>query len=149
MTIPCPGKQTNIICKEQAIPEFPHMLFGGANDGISYFNATLYLQNTKSSSSVEDFLTQYQVQIEALANAYEIKPENICIQNNEGHFLIDGSLCYLFIAFVDPNFLAYMMDRINDMFVHGFCVSDTYVFGLAKRRLPKEALQAIINNGTN
>jgi len=80
-----------------------------------------------------------------LMTSYEIKEENVCLLSKESHLLIDGSLIYLFIAFVEPDFLAYMCERMQEMFSNGFCISDTYLLGKAHQRLSAEALQAMIN----
>ena len=79
--------------------------------------------------------------------SYDINEENVCKLNQEGHYLIDGNFVYLFISFVEPEFLAYICDRIHDMFSRGFCLSDTYVLQLAKGRLSKNVLEKMIENG--
>ncbi len=140
-----PGKQTQIIPSEHAFPEFPDLCFGTTSEGISVFDAQDYLQKHKPSSTVEDFFKQYEVPIRTLMTSYEIKEENVCLLSKESHLLIDGSLIYLFIAFVEPDFLAYMCERMQEMFSNGFCISDTYLLGKAHQRLSAEALQAMIN----
>lgn len=145
MAIKVSGKQTQIIPSEQAFPEFPDLLYGTTTEGVPYFDAQAYLKKHKPSASVEDFFTQYEIQIKALIDAYEINEEDICVLSKESQILIDGSLVYLFIAFVDPTFLAFMCDRIHEMFSTGVCVSDSYLLGKSQQRLGKEILQAMIN----
>lgn len=145
MAIHISGKQTQIIPSEQAFPEFPDLLYGTTPEGVSVFDAQAYLKKHKPSATVEDFFTQYEIQIQALVDAYEINEDNICVLSKESHLLIDGSLVYLFIAFVDPTFLAFMCDRIHELFSEGLCVSDSYLLGKSQQRLGKEILQAVIN----
>lgn len=130
----------NITCTEQAFPEFPHLLIGEATDkSIKYFDATAYLNNSGLSLySAEDFLKNYFHPISALVTAYELDKNRVCIQNLEGHLLIDSSLIYLFISYTNPDFLAYLNDRIDECMTRGFCVSDAYLYRAAKDRLTPE-----------
>lgn len=146
MPVLIPGKQTRISPTEHAFPEFPDLLFGTTTEGISVFDATDYLQKHKPSATVMDFFQQYEAPIDALINAYDIKEENICMLSKEGGILIDGSLVYLFIAFVNPDFLAYICDRMHELFNNGFCVSDSYLYEISPKRLGKEIIEAMSND---
>lgn len=138
------GKPINLTCTEPAFPEFPTLLFGKTIDGsISYFDATAYLQQKDLQVTVIDFFKQYESPIKALMSTYNIDNTQVCKLNQEGHYLIDGNFTYLFISFIEPDFLAYMFDRIHDMFNNGFCVSDTYLLQQAKHRLTKDVLETI------
>lgn len=142
------GKPTQIICSEPAFPEFSDLLFGTSNDnGNSFFDATAYIQSKNISKTVLDFFSKYEEPIKALMGSYNMEEDQICVLNQEGHYLIDSNLTYLFISFVEPDFLAYVCDRIHDLFVMGFCISDTYLVQSVKHRLPKELLETIIENG--
>lgn len=128
-------------CTEQAIPEFPNLLFGTQIDtGTTYFDATSYIQKTAPDKSVNIFFVEYKRMIQDLCNSYNIKPNDVCKINEQGHFLIDGNLTYLFISFVESNFLAYICDRIHDLFSNGIVVSDSYIAQMAVQRLPREVL---------
>lgn len=130
----------NITCTEQVFPEFPQLLIGEATEtGIKYFDATAYLNNTGLSAySAEDFLNNYFHPINALITAYELDKNKVAVKNLEGHLLIDCSLIYLFISYTNPDFLAHLNDRIDELFTRGFCVSDAYLFRTAKDRLTPE-----------
>lgn len=139
------GKQSDgeirLKCTEQAIPEFPNLLFGTQIDtGITYFDATSYLQKQAPDKSVNIFFVEYRRQIQDLCNSYDIQQKDVCKINEQGHYLIDGNFTYLFISFVEPNFTAYIFDRIHELFANGIVVSDTYIVQTAKSRLPKEVL---------
>lgn len=130
-------------CEEQSFPEFPNLLFGQNEAGRSYFDATHYLSKMTEPTPIQPFFTHYRYQIKSLCDTYEIDPKQVCLINEEGHYLIDGIFVFLFIAFVKPDFLAYMCDRTFDLFAHGVAVSDTYLVTAARSRLSREVLSAI------
>lgn len=130
-------------CKEQSFPEFPNLLFGQNESGRSYFDATHYLSKMTEPQSIQPFFNQYRYQIKSLCDTYEIKDDQVCLINEEGHYLIDGAFLFLFIAFVEPDFLAYMCDRTFELFAHGVSVSDTYLVSAAQNRLSPKVLTAI------
>lgn len=137
---------TNLICTEQSIPEFPNLLFGTETEsGRQFFDATAYLQHQDPPKSIQSFFSLYRKPIESLCEAYDIPYNDYYKVNKSGHYLIDGNFTYLFIAFVEPNFLGYMCDRIHELFSKGVVVSDTYLLMTAKERLPQEILEAISN----
>lgn len=57
-----------------------------------------------------------------------------------GHILIDESLALLFVAYIDPDFGIYMLERISEMLWRGITLSDTHVLMLANERLTKDQL---------
>lgn len=130
-------------CKEQSFPEFPNLLFGQSESGHSYFDATHYLSQMTEPKPIQPFFNQYRYQIKSLCDTYEIGDDQICLINEEGHFLIDGTFLFLFIAFVEPDFLAYMCDRVFELFAHGVAVSDTYLISAARSRLSSKVLTEI------
>lgn len=135
-------------CTEQALSEFPNLLFGTQTEsGKDFFDATVYLQKSLSQKTVKAFFAEYAKPVEALCEAYDIAPDRACLINQQGHFLIDGNLTYLFIAFVEPNFLGYICDRIHELFTYGVTVSDTYLLQATKERLSPEVIKAIIAHG--
>jgi hypothetical protein len=141
------GKTLDLKCNEPVIPEFPDMLFGTSIEkGISFFDATIFIQKQHPSVSIDDFFKGCEVQIESLCKVYQIEKNDICQLNTEGHLLINSTFRYLFISFVEPDFLAYMCERIDDLLTTGFCVSDTLIFKLAYSRLSKESLKKIIED---
>lgn len=133
-------------CTEQSFPEFPNLLFGQSDFGRTYFDATIYLSNMTEPRPIQSFFTQYRYQIKALCDTYEISDSKVCLINEEGHFLIDGTFVFLFIAFVEHDFLAYMCDRTFELFAHGISVSDTYLVSAARSRLSSKILHEISAN---
>ena len=146
MTSNFSGKPISLNCNEQAIPEFPEMLFGTSSEnGTTYFDATAYLRESQSPLNINDFFKDYSPQIQSLCKVYQLDKKEICKLNTQGHLLIDGTFLYLFISFVEPDFLAYICEQMNNLFVSGICISDTQVVNLAKK-MPKEVLRKIIEN---
>lgn len=139
------GQQANGIdlkCTEQSIPEFPNLLFGTQIDGgATYFDATIYLQKEAPEKNIQLFFTFYQKPIESLCEAYSIGYRDYFKINKSGHYLINANFVFLFIAFVDPNFLGYVFDRIHDLFTNGVAVSDSYLLRETFERIPKEMLE--------
>lgn len=147
-TIPSGRRVENITCTEQAFPEFPDLLFGTSIDkSIQYFDASDYLKKLGVAPhyKVEDFLHNYFHPISALITAYELDKNRVCILTPDGHTLLDSNLVYLFISYTNPDFLAHLNDRAHELFTTGICVSDTYLYRMAKLRLTPE----IFNEGDN
>lgn len=130
-------------CEEQTFPEFPNLLFGRSESGQSYFDATSYLSKMEEPVTIQSFFSQWRYQIKAICDSYKIDDSQVCLINHEGHHLIDGTFMFLFIAFVEPDFLAFMCDRIFELFAHGVAISDTYLVQAARTRLSSEVLTAI------
>lgn len=144
MTVKVSGKPTDLKCTEQAFSEFPDLLFGNKTDNGIYFDATSYIQN--KPITVDDFLRKCDWEIEALIKSYELNPNECFLINNEGHILIDGNLTYLFLSYVEQDFLAYMCDRCHDLFKDGVAVSDSYILRHAFERLDEKSLNKIRSN---
>lgn len=139
-----PGKgEIRLKCQEQSFPEFPNLLFGQSEDKRSFFDATLYLSKLSEPLPIQSFFNQYRYQIKALCDTYEISDDQVALINEEGHYLIDGTFVFLFIAFTEPDFLAYVCDRMFELFAHGVAISDTYIVSAAKTRLSKKVLAAL------
>lgn len=141
--------EIKLICQEQPFPEFPNLLFGKDNNNCSYFDATIYLSKLTEPLPIQAFFNKYKYQIKTLSDTYNIKQEQICLINEEGHYLIDGTFVFLFIAFTEPDFLAYMCDRIYELFTHGVSVSDTYLVSAARTRLSKKVIDALSDYAEN
>lgn len=142
------GKIINVKCDEILIPEFPLLSFGKHSDGSSLFDATSYLTQKapNGQSTVEDFFLRFDFQIKAIATFYGIPIENMVFINSEGHQLIDGCLCYLFLSYVEPQFCAYCNDIVSELFANGMVISDTRLIALIKQKLSPELLKQIWDN---
>lgn len=144
------GSTVNIQCKETPLPEFPNLHFGTQSDGSRLFDATSYIQQqpllVSKALSVEDFFKKFDFQIKAIAKTYNLPFDKLVRMNQEGHQLIYGCLCYLFLSYVDPQFCAYTYEVMDEMFTTGVVISDSYLTTLVKRRLSPELYKTIWEN---
>lgn len=136
------GKAIDLICTEQAFPEFPDLLFGKATDGTMYFDATSYLQK-KSDKNIDGFVQEYGPQIISVLAFNQLDTDDAFITNQKGDILIVPELVYIFLCYAEENFLGYINDRIHEMFVNGFCVSDAYLARTSSDRLSYETLKTM------
>lgn len=134
------GKPIELTCSEQAFSEFPELLFGTSSDYGTFFDATSYIQTTTPGLDLANFFADFRVQIGLICKSNHIDADGIAKLNQQGHVLIEINFLYLFISFVKPDFLAYICDRIHELFMTGYCVSETQIARLAKYRLSKEVL---------
>lgn len=120
--------------------EFPELLFTVRGDGCEYFDAFLYIKNKGDPSvhSVQGFRTAFAHWINAARDAYSLSEEELFIIAPNGHQLIDYALALLFVAYIDPTFGVYMIERVSDMLIGGIVLSDTCLLQMAKDRLSKE-----------
>lgn len=144
MSVKNSEKTTKLTCTEHIFSEFPDLLYGTTTDGITYIDATSYLQ-TKNHKTIEDFWTQYRCPIESLLSENSIELKDAFVTNQDDHVLIILDLVFLFLSFVEPGFISYVCDRINELFTDGFSVSDTYLFRMSSERLSNKILKTIID----
>ena len=99
-----------------------------------------YIKSKRLSLSVDAFLKKYEGPISDIISTLQLNEDGVCYLNTEGHILIESSLVYLFISFVNPPFLLYIFDRMDELFSNGFAVSDAYLLRKARQRIPTEVL---------
>lgn len=141
------GKSIAGKCDKVFIPEFPELLFMETEE-VTYFDATAFCAARGCTETVSDFLVMCECFIDKLVNSYSLAENCVACFDARGNILIEGHFTYLFISFVEPNFLAYLLDRVNEMFSNGFAVSDSYIATLANSRLTKEMLTEMANGQT-
>ena len=129
--------------------EFPELLFGKSESGTVYFDATLYVLQKGDSQkhSPVDFIRKFTHWFESVKAAYEI-PDNEGVITDEatGHVLIDEALALLFVAYIDPAFGVYMLERVSEMLLDGVALSDTRIMQMIRDRLTKETLSNLIED---
>lgn len=136
------AKIIKIKCTEHSIAEFPELLFGNTSDGHIYFNASDYLKKHNPSTSVQDFFKAYSYPIQQLQILWDMKDSDVYRMDAEGNILIDGNFSYLFISFVEPEFLAYMIESMDMLFAYGVVLTDSNILAAAKRRINAEMLNS-------
>lgn len=133
-------------CDEIRYREFPNLRFGKCEDGTVYFDATHFI-NTEGDlrkHNVRDFDIGFHFWKKAICDAYKIEPEDIIFQNKDGHFLVEESLALLFVAYIDPPFGVYMLERVAEMLVRGIVISDITLLTLIRERLTMDDILQVI-----
>lgn len=131
------------LCDEIRYKEFPDLLFGKSCDNSVYFDSTHYIQvnGDVRKHSVKNFELGFIHWINAISEAYSIPRIDLIVQDETtGHILIDESLALLFVAYIDPEFGIYMLERMSEMLYRGITLSDTHVLMLANERLTEDQL---------
>ena len=130
--------------------EFPELLFGESpNNGPVYFDATHFIHSKgdERKHNVQEFRIAFHHWITALTELYNIDKEDLVIcDETSGHLLIDECLALLFVVYIDPSFGAYILDRISEILVDGFSVSDTWLVEAAGIRFMSEELTKILKS---
>lgn len=129
--------------------EFPELLFAKAEDGMQYFDATHFLvhKGDPQRHNIRHFETQFNLWMQATCAAYEIPADEVIVKDRDsGHILIDESLALLFVTYTDPAFGVYLLERMSEMFLNGFVLSDSAIIVQARLRLTKETLTNIIHH---
>lgn len=133
----------SIPCRTIRYREFPDLLFGKSQDGQPfYFDATHYIREKGDTRkhNIHDFRTGFQHWISAAKLTYEIKEDLMVCDEATGHILIDECLALPFLAYIDPGFGMYIMERMSEMLIDGITVSDTWLIQATRLRFTTEEL---------
>lgn len=137
-------KTKSLQCRTIRFREFPDLLFGKSQDSrVFYFDATHYIREKGDvrKHTIRDFQLGFQHWITAARQAYEIQQEDLIICDEAtGHILIDECLALLFLAYIDPGFGTYIMERMSEMLTNGMTVSDTWLIQATGLRFTTEEL---------
>ncbi len=143
-------KVKKVPCRSIRYKEFPDLLFGTPQEGApAYFDATHFIQSRgdEKRHSLADFRVAFHLWIEELCRQYEIDREDLFIRDEaSGHLLIDECLALLFVVYIEPPFGVYLLERISEMFVDGFTVSDTWLVQSVGLRFTNEELTQILEH---
>ena len=131
-------------CRTIRYREFPELLFGESpNSGSTYFDATHFIRSRgdERRHNVKEFRIAFHHWITTLTNMYDIEKEALVIRDEtSGHLLIDECLALLFVVYIDPAFGAYMLERVSELLIDGFTVSDSWLVMAAGNRFTFEEL---------
>lgn len=137
-------KVKKVPCRTIRYREFPELLFGESPDnGSVYFDATHFIrsQGDERRHNVQEFRIAFHHWITALSGMYSIDKEDLVIRDeSSGHLLIDECLALLFVVYIDSEFGAYMLERISELLIDGFSVSDSWLVMAAGNRFTIEEL---------
>ena len=131
-------------CRTIRYREFPELLFGESpNSGSTYFDATHFIRSRgdEHRHNVKEFRIAFHDWITTLTNMYSIEKEALVIRDEtSGHLLIDECLALLFVVYVDPDFGVYILERVSELLIDGFSVSDSWLVMAAGNRFTIEEL---------
>lgn len=131
-------------CRTIRYREFPELLFGESpNSGSTYFDATHFIRSRgdERRHNVKEFRIAFHHWITTLTNMYDIEKEALVIRDEtSGHLLIDECLALLFVVYVDPDFGVYILERVSELLIDGFSVSDSWLVMAAGNRFTFEEL---------
>ena len=131
-------------CRTIRYREFPELLFGESpNSGSTYFDATHFIRSRgdEHRHNVKEFRIAFHHWITTLTNMYGIEKEALVIRDEtSGHLLIDECLALLFVVYVDPDFGVYILERVSELLIDGFSVSDSWLVMAAGNRFTIEEL---------
>lgn len=130
-------KQLNIVCDQIRYAEFPDLKFGLDGGGNAYCDVDQYLQDNKLelTHDIIKFQQKFFYFLTKAQSAYNLKIEDIIAINPENeHHLLLSELALLFVMYTDPNFMFYVLDRIDEMFTSGITMSDTTLIQLSSNR---------------
>ena len=137
-------KVKKVPCRMIRFREFPELLFGASpDDGPVYFDATHFIRSKgdERRHNVQEFRIAFHHWITALSDMYSIDKEDLVIcEETSGHLLIDECLALLFVVYIDPAFGAYMLERVSELLIDGFTVSDSWLVMAAGNRFTLEEL---------
>lgn len=147
--------KTNVLndqleCAEQALPDFPSLLFGQIPNGPLVFDSTAFYEaNGLTEIDYKTFQRLNKRYIESFINNAQLKPTSLFYVNRDQHILMHHELTFLFLSFAEPNLAAYFNGLLGELMANGVTYSDRFVLSLASQRIPTEVLQQIINNRDN
>lgn len=118
--------------------EFPELMFASDSKNRYYFDATLYIEQKGdvSKHSPSDFARTHALWINAICKYYDDDESSIIVSDEKTeHILIDESLALLFVAYIDPAFAVHILERMSEMLLNGFVLSDSCISQMAGDRL--------------
>lgn len=134
-------------CSEQALPDFPTLLFGTTPNGILVFDSTaFYAANEIEEIDYKIFQRLNKRYIEGFIKNAELKASDLFFINHDQHVLMNHELTFLFLGFAIPDLAAYFNGLLGEIIANGVAYSDSFVLSMASQRVPTEILQRIIND---
>lgn len=143
--------KTNILAKELEVkdtllPEIQGLYFGSIGENKTVFDYTAYFEeNELQHIDYKAFMRICKYFIEALIKPLDKKTSELFYQNANNHILVDSELVFIFLAFANPNMLAYLNNIVTEAIQYGVAYSSGFIYSMAAQRLPSEALNDIIN----
>ncbi|MBF0577397.1 hypothetical protein [Dysgonomonas sp. GY617] len=133
-------------CQEVKYLEFPDLIFGISEDGNTYFDATHYIlcKGNIKIHSIKDFDIGFYFWKKSICDTYQLGMSDLIVkEETTGHIYIDEALAMLFIAYIDPGFGVYILERISEMLLTGIVLSDTSLLMMVRDRFTNDIITQI------
>ena len=140
--------QKEVSCNEIALQDIPLLKFGLIDTTI-VFDATAYCNAIKTKFDMKLFSKVQKMQIQIIAQAQEVSIGNLFYENKNGHALINKELVFVFLAYVNPEMLAYFNQIVSDAITEGVALSDGYIASIINAKVPNEVLKNILESRMN
>ncbi len=134
-----------VVCDTILYNDFPQLMFGKLKNDRMVFDATAYAAATQMEDvSYQVFSRINKRYIEAILKMEQAERGLLFFENTDGHILMDISLSYLYLGFINPDIYIYFNVIIGDAIENGMAFSDGFAVTLAMERLPINILNEII-----
>lgn len=122
--------------------EIPGMKFYGEGNEMS-FDATAFIAESQSKKTVTDYFANNVLVLKAYADGLGIEVNQLRTVTDDGNEMLSHVLALDFACFVVPVLRMYMYERLREVFLDGFSVSDRYLVSQVER-LPSEFLKNLL-----
>lgn len=148
------SNQQTIIYDTAQFVEFPAFVSGTyAKNNINYFDATGYIEYVNSTNqpqkqiNILDFIKSHKHLIEEMLENYEIDSCDVFFVNKkDGHTVIVGTLAIPFLMYVDCGFAWYLIERMTEMMMNGYVLSDSALLNSVYSRFNLSFLKTHYDN---
>lgn len=115
-------------CKNGKFPDIPDLRFYQTEDDLFYFNATHCLGKADPGTehSISDFLAKFDYLIGTLCQSNKITGEELLVQDAAGAVYLEECLAIPFMAYIDPWFGPYIVERMEELIRFGFTINDNF-----------------------
>lgn len=145
-------KSKVIKCEEVKYAEFPDLLTGTDEEGNRYADMSRFIEKKGKTGEHNEkmFQMHFFFWINAFCKAYGMDREDAVIREElTGHMLVAEPLELLLIAYVDSDFGMYMLERMEELFLNGFVLSDSRILSLVQTRFNANQLHELLNGQRN
>lgn len=130
------GKKHIKMVDAQIYPELPGILVTELDNGLRVFDADKFLEMAKEALPIADYLENRSKVIAEYARLMKIPVDQMVLQSPNKPTLINAALALDFACWVYPTLMIFTFERLHEIFIDGFSVSNRYL-GEASRRLPQ------------
>jgi len=125
---------------EATYKELPGLLFSNIGSN-RVFNAEHFIESLGEAGkglTVQGYLEEREKQIDFVCERLEIDKKHIHLKLEGQPSMISAILGFDFACWAVPSLLFYSYERLHEVFINGFTVSDRYLSEASDARLPKQ-----------